>query len=120
MPEQTKNPDLPFTMLDAVNLIAKERWRQMAVEGWSPEHDDEHNCDEMAMAAACYALPLDTANHHSLRMELWPWSDGWWKPTPDDRIRQLVKAGALIVAEIERLQREAENDADVSELLSEG
>lgn len=43
--------------------------------------------------------------------------EGWthehvdgFKPTPDDRIRELVKAGALIVAEIERLQRQQLED----------
>ena len=35
----------------------------------------------------------------------WPWDESWFKPTPDDRIRELVKAGALILAEIDRLQR---------------
>ena len=33
----------------------------------------------------------------------WPWSDKWWKPK--DKIRDLVRAGALIAAEIDRLQR---------------
>lgn len=36
---------------------------------------------------------------------MWPFSQEWWKPTPDDRIRELAKAGALIAAEIDRLQR---------------
>jgi len=30
-----------------------------------------------------------------------------WKPTPDDRVRELVKAGALIAAEIDRLNYRA-------------
>lgn len=33
----------------------------------------------------------------------WPWSREWWKPK--NPRRDLVKAGALIVAEIERLDR---------------
>lgn len=37
--------------------------------------------------------------------KIWPWDKSWWKPTPDDRIRELIKAGALIAAEIDRLQR---------------
>ena len=36
---------------------------------------------------------------------LWPWRPSWWKPTPDDRVRELVKTGALIAAEIDRLRR---------------
>jgi hypothetical protein len=39
------------------------------------------------------------------RIVAWPWDKGWWKPTPDNRIRELEKAGALIAAEIDRLQR---------------
>jgi hypothetical protein len=34
----------------------------------------------------------------------WPWGTSWFKPSGDD-IRDLVKAGALIAAEIDRLQR---------------
>ena len=35
---------------------------------------------------------------------MWPWDLEWFKPSPYDRIRELVKAGALIAAEIDRLQ----------------
>lgn len=34
---------------------------------------------------------------------MWPWSDEKWNPEPDNRIRELAKAGALIAAEIDRL-----------------
>jgi len=34
----------------------------------------------------------------------WPFSSEWWKPAQDP-IRNLVKAGALIAAEIDHLQR---------------
>jgi len=34
---------------------------------------------------------------------IWPWEKSWWKPTPNDRVKELVKAGALIAAEIDRL-----------------
>lgn len=78
--------------------IRAERERQVLVEGWTPEHDDEHNSGEMAIAAACYA---DFTGNTARRM--WPWSEQWWKPI--DRRRDLVKAGALIVAELERLDR---------------
>lgn len=93
----------------ALHMIAEERQRQIILEGWSSKHDDAHTGDELACAAACYVAPeykrftfIDDASP-----DLWPWDDDWWKPTPDDRIRELVKAGALIVAEIERLQRAA-------------
>jgi hypothetical protein len=89
-----------------VALITTERQRQIAVEGWTPEHDDIHGSAALAKAAVCYALksalPCFDGGHTP---NMWPWADGW-KPAPDP-IRNLVKAGALIAAEIDRLQRAA-------------
>ena len=87
--------------MTSIGLIAAERQRQIEQEGWSPEHDDAHCRGQLGMAAACYALP---PNNHVRTLD-WPWDRKWWRPTPDDRIRELVKAGALIAAEIDRLQR---------------
>jgi hypothetical protein len=85
--------------------VATERKRQIEIEGWTPEHDDEHDDTQLAGAAACYALA--TVAHWAARpaiAQLWPWDASWWKPADDPR-RNLVKAGALILAEIERLDR---------------
>ena len=80
--------------------ILTERFRQISDEGWSLDRDDdEHDAGELADAAACYAL----GKPWEIVKQLWPWSQMWWKPT--DKRRNLVKAGALIVAEIERLDR---------------
>lgn len=84
----------------AIDILA-ERRRQVEAEGWSPSHDDEHAHEEIARAAACYALPQ--GRRWAITEGLWPWDRAWWKP--GDRRRDLVKAGALIVAEIERLDR---------------
>ena len=99
-------------MRGAIELIAAERDRQVNVEGWTIEHDEEHDKGELAIAAACYALAglhrrtgFDEGGGTYVPV-IWPWERAAWKPTPDDRIRELVKAGALIVAEIERLQWE--------------
>lgn len=92
-------------MKTAIELIAEERQRQIEVEGWTPEHDDAHKEQEIAGAAACYAMPPGRREMALSYPVDWPWDAKWWKPTPNDRIRELVKAGALIVAEIERLQR---------------
>lgn len=89
---------------NAIALIAAERQRQVEAEGWTPEHDDGHQDGEIALAAACYAIP-DRELGVDFLSRLWPWGWDGWKPTPDDRIRELVKAGALITAEIDRLQR---------------
>lgn len=90
----------------ALSLIEEERQRQVSEEGWTPEHDGQHVCEELATAASIYAMPkrLRLYRCDAESPFCWPWMD-YWKPTPDDRIRELVKAGALIVAEIERLQR---------------
>lgn len=102
-------------MSNALQDIAAERKRQIAVEGWTPDHDDEHDDGELAKAAACYANPMAIVvdgeglqigepNDATLPVG-WPesWSARWWKPST--RRRDLVKAAALIVAEIERLDR---------------
>lgn len=92
-------------MKTAIELIAEERRRQIEVEGWTPEHDSNYHYDELARAAASYALPEESRHGVFIgdKPEHWPWESKWWKPTPDDRIRELTKAGALIVAEIDRL-----------------
>lgn len=89
---------------DGGQLIVRERARQIAEEGWTPEHDDGHVYGELAMAAAVYAMP-DWKRDLSAWANLWP--DGW-QFKPRDRVRNLVRAGALIAAEIDRLQRAAE------------
>lgn len=86
----------------AVDEIAAERRRQIEVEGWTPEHDDQHIRGELAAAAACYAHFGWMARRAPTE---WPWDAEWWKPK--DRRRDLIRGGALIVAEIERLDRAA-------------
>lgn len=92
--------------MTGIELIAAERKRQIEVEGWTAEHDRQHKSGELALAAACYAVP-DNKRYWgggTILIRLWPWDWEWWKPSPNDRIRELVKAGALIAAEIDRLQ----------------
>jgi len=97
-------------MMNGVELIAQERKRQIEAEGWTKEHDDTHEFGELAIAGACYALtgytltdlmgsPIDVDGFIN---DLWPWDDEWYKPK--DRLRNLVRAGALIAAEIDRIQ----------------
>ncbi|HIE0453917.1 TPA: hypothetical protein ACXJAB_001747 [Pseudomonas aeruginosa] len=89
--------------------VQAERRRQVENEGWTPEHDDEHADGQMAQAAGCYALhaggigtdwPDGRQNGAAL---FWPWDRDSWKPTTPRR--DLVKACALALAEIERLDR---------------
>lgn len=99
----------------AILDVIAERQRQQSVEGWTPEHDDLHDSGELAGAAACYAhytnargwvFPTNPGDYQSAdEPNNWPWDPAWWKPT--NPRRDLVKAGALILAEIERIDRAA-------------
>lgn len=93
--------ELESRIVTAVADVLAERQRQISAEGWTPEHDDEYQHCEMAVAAACYIMADDDPRADV--PELWPWPSEWWKPT--NIRRDLVKAGALILAEIERLDR---------------
>lgn len=91
-----------------VQLIAEERRRQ-ASEGFTSEHDQEHTSGEIAMAAACYAAPLPIYTHEQQSSYIefrdpFPWSTDYDKRKQHSRLRCLVIAGALIAAEIDRIQ----------------
>ena len=104
--------------MTGVERIAAERKRQMEKEGWTPEHDAQHSEGELAIAAACYALegslfarvdhvfgeaPKDRGSR-SGRDDPWPWHRDCDKRKKHPPIRRLEIAGALIAAEIDRLQ----------------
>lgn len=90
--------------MSVIEEIAAERRRQTEVEGWTSGHDDEHRNFEMAIAAAAYVMTAAGFARAAVS-ELWPkaWGVHWLKPTTPRR--DLIKAAALIVAEIERLDR---------------
>ncbi|EMM7231840.1 hypothetical protein RJO55_002073 [Enterobacter hormaechei] len=95
----------PVLSKAAADVLA-ERQRQQSVEGWTPEHDDQYEDGELVDAAACYAQDSSLWDCAGEPPCDWPWPDEWWKPTNDMR-RNLIKAGALILAEIERRDRAA-------------
>ncbi|MDY1243472.1 hypothetical protein ACM7OQ_13820 [Pseudomonas aeruginosa] len=92
--------------------VQAERRRQITAEGWTPEHDDAHSHGEMALAAASYAAYAHVELSGDLPM-FWPWGRTWWKPTTPRR--DLVKACALALAEIERLDRAAASQGGPSD-----
>jgi hypothetical protein len=92
-------------------LITEERKRQIQQEGWFADHDDRHKRHQLTMAAISYACavahPDEWAEENGKLpgpTSDWPWGKKWWKPSADP-VRNLVKAGALIAAEIDRIQR---------------
>lgn len=105
-------------MKTGVELIAEEREAHATREGWTAKGDSQYANGTLTMAAIVYATCA--ASSPQIRQELrsyvehnvaplhWPWNPEWWKPGKDDtnasRIRELVKAGSLIAAEIDRLQ----------------
>ncbi len=97
--------------------VQAERRRQIEAEGWTPEHDDEHSHGQMARAAACYALAGSSAPNDGTAALLvslaWPWDEQWWKPSTARR--DMVKACALGLAEIERLDRVAASQGGPSD-----
>lgn len=107
--------------MTGIERIAAERQRQITAEGWTaegwtPEHDNAHDIAELTSAACCYAAlarrqadgVIQSAAVNIGAPSAWPWEPSWWKPS-DDPIRNLEKAGALIAAEIDRLQQAEAN-----------
>jgi hypothetical protein len=100
-------------MSQAAADVLAERFRQVEGEGWASPHDDQHTGGELALAAACYAISggtpqVDRGRNDNLLAAIqfvWPrsWAWAWWKPKA--RRHDLVRAGALIIAEIERIDR---------------
>lgn len=96
------SPRLQALYVGGIDLVIRERMRQIHEEGWTAKHDDAHDRGSLALAGACYAIPPEERDTARLTVPyLWPFDEEWWKPT-DDRMRELVKAAALIVAEIDR------------------
>ncbi|MCC6192246.1 MAG: hypothetical protein IT318_24710 [Anaerolineales bacterium] len=88
-------------------LIKAERRRQLQVERWTAEHDDEHEDGALEQAAHCYwtaqnaqAEPPGAAPGWPSE---WPWDIAWWKPR--DRLSNLIRAGALYLAGADRALR---------------
>lgn len=90
------------SLSNAVQSVISERQRQQSVEGWTPEHDDQYGEYQLLWASSCYVL--NTIQPFNRIPMDWPWAPEWWKPT--NPRRDLVKAGALILAEIERIDRQ--------------
>lgn len=97
--------DVRDALTPAARDVLAERARQISAEGWTPERDDQYVHGDLATAAGCYAMwtlayPAGDPVHY------WPWPKEWWKPSADRR-RNRVKAAALLLAEIERIDRAA-------------
>lgn len=88
-------------MKTGLELIAEERKRQIEVLGYTAQEDSKYTT-ELFQAACCYYAA------HRIRAlgdgtdplpSSWPWDEEHWKPSPNDRIKELIKAGALFQAD---------------------
>lgn len=83
----------------AARDVLAERARQISVEGWTPEHDDQYVRQELERAAICYIV----IGPNRMSPDDWPFHPKYWRPAKPRR--ELVKAAALLIAAIERLDR---------------
>jgi hypothetical protein len=113
--------DFEGMKMTAMEDVASERKRQIEVEKYMTDEDDTYVDGQLARAAVCYATTaIVTASLLSRGLDpaliaekskiagvpsSWPWDHAWWKPR--GARRDLVRAAALIIAEIERLDRAA-------------
>lgn len=114
--------DRALEMSEGLGIVARERLRQVSEEGFDASHDDEHTDGALAAAGASYAMA------HSVLVKTegkaggtvpgpWPFDLEWWKPSPDP-VRNLAKAAALIVAELDRILRQGADRKPAADLLA--
>ena len=105
-------------MKKGIDLIAEERQRQISIEGYDRQHDAQHTVHEFILAAGAYVSAACTDHRKETGGQVpgvleykyigktsWPWDEKTFKPT--NSLKDLVKAGALIAAAIDRLQSES-------------
>jgi hypothetical protein len=99
----------PPPWLEGAALIRDERLRQIEVEGFGPDRDAQYTKSELVSAAMAYASYAGDGDMPAAIGLYWPesWADEWFKPSKE-AVRNLTKAGALIAAEIDRLQASAD------------
>lgn len=96
------------------NDVFAERKRQIDKEHYSHEHDDEYDQNELIRAASSYLSHVigrgwvfketcPETYQDEEAPDLWPWDLDFWKPK--NPRRDLVRAAALIIAEIEKIDR---------------
>lgn len=108
-----RSPAQAVDLRTGIKAIAAERERQLQAEGFTRDGDQQYRRGELARAATAYVqlaamdLEAGTRNHIAWRepAAVWPWAPEWWKPV--DTRRDLVRAGALIAAQIDAIDSQA-------------
>lgn len=101
-----------------LELVAKERTRQIVEKGYTREHDDEHTDGSLADAGACYGAtslflfePVAVSEIGSRIQSVWKWEPEYFKKEDHDRKQQLIIGAAFFMAEYERIVREEQKDS---------
>lgn len=109
-PPLTISTDASRPAPSAIADVIKERNRQINVERYDAAHDDEHTDGSLALAAVAYTIAPPTGADITFHErtgargeDIWPWSQAAFKPRSTRE--NLVRAAALLVAEIERIDR---------------
>ena len=95
--------------LESMNRIMEQREKDL--RGRPTSHDDHFRCGEFNSAAVAYIYPnaieiVVDNQRKSVQPPHWPFGYNYFKPNSDDRMEDLARAGAFILAEMERIQRE--------------
>jgi len=98
--------------MTGLQIIQEERLRQQTEEKRSSANDDGYIKGELAIAAKVYyQCAVDGLMYVRHALKDWPWASNWFKPWASgdpskfDVQRCLVKAGALAMAERDRMNR---------------
>lgn len=90
-------------------LIEIEREKHVGL-GWDAEHDDTHKDEELRDAGIAYAVVCDDRADDP--PACWPFEITMFRRS-SDKARNLVKAGAFIAAEIDRLRRVFQSECNL-------
>lgn len=111
--QQLKPPAQAVDLGPGIKAIGAERERQLQAEGFTRDGDQQYRRGELAKAATAYvqlaAMDLEAGGRNHIAWHgpaaVWPWAPEWWKPV--DARRDLVRAGALIAAQIDLIDGKA-------------
>lgn len=109
------NEQLSNSPSQAIVDVLNERQRQIEKEGYSTAKDDLYVSNELVRGGAGYVnhvvgrswtynKEMPEVYQNEEVPEFWPWADNFWKPKSPRE--DLVRAAALLIAEIERIDRE--------------
>lgn len=98
-------PGEPMPALTAIDMAVAELGRIRNVKGFSEQRDDAYQADDLAYAAVTYITPAEGRCDAGGGPDSWPWDASHWKPSPDDRKKELTKGIALALCELDRLIR---------------